>query len=55
MIIGQNFTEINDIDHTFFTSLETFLNGITDKYKVYLIIGGGKTARRDGGAGGPYH
>lgn len=35
----------DDVDVSFFRELKNLLKKLTDNYKIYLIIGGGKTAR----------
>ncbi len=35
----------DDIDTTFFQSLTKLLEQLTNEYKIYIIVGGGKTAR----------
>jgi len=43
--LGGSVVLSNDIDHTFFKELQRFIDELIENYKVYLIIGGGTTAR----------
>jgi len=43
--LGGSVLISDDIDISFFEDLAILLKKLTEKYKIYLIIGGGKTAR----------
>lgn len=43
--LGGSVVLSNDIDHTFFKEFQRFIDELIENYKVYLIIGGGTTAR----------
>jgi len=43
--LGGSVLISDDIDISFFKDLASLLKKLTEKYKIYLIIGGGKTAR----------
>ena len=43
--LGGSVVLSKDIDHTFFKEFTQFITDLSRKYKIFLIIGGGKTAR----------
>jgi len=43
--LGGSVVLSDDVDHFFFDKLKTFIQKLSKEYRVYLIIGGGKTAR----------
>lgn len=43
--LGGSVVLSKDVNHTFFTTLKTFIDDLIETYKLYLIIGGGTTAR----------
>ena len=43
--LGGSVLLSDDIDITFFNKLTKFLQKLTNQYKIYIIVGGGKTAR----------
>jgi uridylate kinase len=43
--LGGSVVLANDVNHTYFQKLKTLIQQVSDRYKLYLIVGGGKTAR----------
>jgi uridylate kinase len=43
--LGGSVVLSDDVDNTFFDEFKTFIQHLLNDFKVYLIIGGGKTAR----------
>ena len=43
--IGGSVVLADDIDISFFNKFADYLKEICKKYKIYIIVGGGKTAR----------
>ncbi len=44
--IGGSVLFSDDIDFSFFNRLKTLLDKYAEKYKFYIVVGGGKTARK---------
>jgi len=43
--LGGSVVLSDNVDHLFFDKFKTFIQKLSKEYRVYLIIGGGKTAR----------
>ena len=43
--LGGSVLISDDVDSTYFQKLTNFLKELSEQYKIYIIIGGGKTAR----------
>lgn len=44
--IGGSVLFSDDIDFSFFKNLKDLFNSYTKKYRIYIVVGGGKTARK---------
>jgi uridylate kinase len=43
--LGGSVVQSDDIDQTFFHEFNEFIHSLTKEWKIFLVIGGGKTAR----------
>ena len=43
--LGGSVLISEDLDYSFFNKLKNFLEQLINEYKIFIVVGGGKTAR----------